>query len=70
MDKFKQKTFDERDQPFGTEDLDVNPEPRCPVMLLLDTSYSMSGEPISELNDGLATLNQELMNDSLAAKRV
>ena len=62
MDKFEQETFGSR--------FPENPEPRCPVMLLLDTSYSMSGEPISELNDGLATLNQELMNDSLAAKRV
>ena len=63
MDEFEQQPFD--DTVFAE-----NPEPRCPVMLLLDTSYSMSGEPISELNDGLATLNQELMNDSLAAKRV
>ena len=71
MDKFKQVPFNEGDQPFDPEDEDfINREQRCPVMLLLDTSYSMSGEPISELNDGLATLNQELMNDSLAAKRV
>jgi uncharacterized protein YegL len=38
--------------------------------LLLDTSYSMIGTPISELNEGLATLRQELMNDPMAAKRV
>ena len=63
MHEFEQQSYDDVDFPG-------NPEPRCPVMLLLDTSYSMSGKPISELNDGLATLNQELMNDSLAAKRV
>mgnify|MGYP000966704737 CR=1 FL=1 len=56
-------------QPFNSEFAE-NPEPRCPVILLLDTSYSMSGEPISELNEGLALLRQELTNDSMAAKRV
>ena len=47
-----------------------NPEPRCPVVLLLDTSYSMSGEPIRELNEGLRAFADELRNDELAAKRV
>jgi len=27
-----------------------NPEPRCPVVLLLDTSGSMQGAAINELN--------------------
>lgn len=63
MDEFDQ-------QPFSDAEFANNPEIRCPVLLLLDTSYSMSGAPISELNDGLATLRQELMNDSLAVKRV
>lgn len=57
-------------QPFGDAEFAANPEPRCPVVLLLDTSYSMSGKPIAELNEGLATLRQELMNDPMAAKRV
>src|SRR5205807_9601300 len=43
---------------------------RCPCLLLLDTSGSMSGKPIAELNTGLVTLQQELNADSLAAKRV
>ncbi len=30
-----------------------NPDPRCAVVLLLDTSGSMSGQPIIELNKGL-----------------
>lgn len=47
-----------------------NPEPRCPVVLLLDTSGSMSGQPITQLNQGLVTLHQELSQDSLAARRV
>jgi len=63
--------MDEFDQePFVDAVLQENPEPRCPVLLLLDTSYSMSGAPISQLNEGLATLREELMSDSLAAKRV
>lgn len=47
-----------------------NPDPRCPVVLLLDTSGSMSGQPIEELNRGLVTLQQELSQDNLAARRV
>ena len=39
-------------------------------MLLLDTSSSMSGEPIKQLNTGLKQLQQELASDPLAAKRV
>ena len=63
--------MDEFDQhPFSGAEFAENPEQRCPVVLLLDTSYSMSGTPISELNEGLATLRQELMNDPMAAKRV
>jgi uncharacterized protein YegL len=55
---------------FGTDNFAENPEPRCPVVLLLDTSGSMSGRPIQELNDGLITFKDELMADSLASKRV
>jgi uncharacterized protein with von Willebrand factor type A (vWA) domain len=37
-------------KPFGTDDFALNPEPRCPCLLLLDVSGSMAGEPITELN--------------------
>ncbi len=47
-----------------------NPEPRCPVVLLLDTSESMEGKPIDELNEGLATFKYEVEKDPLAALRV
>lgn len=57
-------------QPFGDVEFAENPEQRCPVVLLLDTSYSMIGAPISELNEGLATLRRELSNDPMASKRV
>ena len=39
-------------------------------MLLLDTSASMSGSPIAELNAGVRTFKDELAADPLAAKRV
>lgn len=55
--------------PFQGEFVD-NPEPRCPCLLLLDTSGSMTGRPIAELNDGLKAFAEELKSDSLAAKRV
>ncbi|UAJ11885.1 VWA domain-containing protein [Polymorphobacter megasporae] len=55
--------------PFGAEFAE-NPEPRCPCILLLDTSGSMSGRPIEELNAGLVAFRDELNGDSLSAKRV
>ena len=55
---------------FNTNDFADNPEPRCPCVLLLDVSGSMSGRPISELNAGLAVFKDELAADSLAMKRV
>lgn len=63
MDEFEQ-------QPFGDVEFAENPEQRCPVILLLDTSYSMSGVPIAELNGGLSALRQELLSDPMASKRV
>lgn len=56
--------------PFGPGEFVDNPEPRCPCLLLLDSSGSMQGEPIRELNDGIATFRRELLDDELAAKRV
>ena len=56
--------------PFSGAEFAENPEPRCPCLLLLDTSGSMRGDPIAQLNLGIRTLNDELRADSLAAKRV
>lgn len=56
--------------PFGVAEFAENPEPRCPCLLLLDTSGSMQGNPIHELNAGLVTFKDELTADALAAKRV
>ena len=47
-----------------------NPEPRCPCVLLLDTSGSMEGEPIQALNEGLVIFRDSLLKDPLASKRV
>jgi uncharacterized protein YegL len=55
---------------FGGTDFATNPEPRCPCVLLLDVSGSMQGQPVNELNAGLATFRDELAADSLAMKRV
>jgi uncharacterized protein YegL len=56
--------------PFADPEFVENAEPRCPCLLLLDTSTSMHGRPISELNDGLQLFRQELANDAMATQRV
>ena len=56
--------------PFSGAEFAENPEPRCPCLLLLDTSGSMQGAPVKELNSGLVTFKDELMADSMALKRV
>ena len=56
--------------PFVYPDLVANPEPRCPCLLLLDTSGSMNGRPIEQLNDGLRVFKEELSSDSMAMQRV
>jgi Uncharacterized protein encoded in toxicity protection region of plasmid R478, contains von Willebrand factor (vWF) domain len=43
-----------------------NPNPRCPVAVLLDTSSSMLGLPIAELNNGLRVFFCELMEDPVS----
>jgi len=62
--------MDEDQVAFGDAEFADNAEQRCPVVLLLDTSGSMQGEAIDQLNQGLATFRTELAGDRLAAKRV
>ena len=57
-------------QPFADAEFAENPEQRCPCILLIDTSGSMSGAPIQQLNDALVEFKSELYSDSMAAKRV
>ena len=47
-----------------------NPEPRCPCVLLLDTSGSMNGAPLQALNEGLQSFKTEIVKDGLASRRV
>jgi uncharacterized protein YegL len=47
-----------------------NPEPRCPCVLLVDTSGSMAGERIDALNAGLDTFRDDLLSDTLASRRI
>jgi uncharacterized protein YegL len=56
--------------PFSDTEFAYNPEPRCACLLLLDTSGSMRGSPIEQLNEGLKIFRDELAADSLASKRV
>ena len=56
--------------PIGLPEFVENPEPRCPVILLCDTSGSMSGEPINALNTGLAAFQKDVYKDEIASLRV
>ena len=56
--------------PFADAPFVENPEPRCGCLLLLDTSGSMAGQPIAELNEGVVAFKDELMADGMAMKRV
>ena len=47
-----------------------NPDPRVACVLVLDTSGSMQGEAIDQLNQGLQQFIQEVQSDSIAASRV
>ena len=68
-DELKDKSF-EFEKEVVDEALLDNPEPRCPVVLLLDTSYSMTGAPINQLNEGVHGLYGALRDDDLASVRV
>jgi uncharacterized protein YegL len=54
----------------GQPEFVENPENRCPVILLVDTSSSMAGGPIDCLNDGLTTFRDAVLQDEQAALRV
>ena len=46
-----------------------NPEARCPIVLILDVSASMSGDPIATVNQALVKFHDVIRNDSIAALR-
>jgi uncharacterized protein YegL len=47
-----------------------NPDPRCACVLVLDTSGSMRGTPIAQLNQGMVAFSQDLKRNKLARVRV
>ena len=51
-------------------DLIKNPAPRCACVLLLDTSESMRGAPIDQLNAGLKVLLDEISSHEKALESV
>lgn len=59
--------------PFDFEDaveFAENPEPRCPCVLLLDTSGSMDGKPIQALRDGIEAFRYDVLLDPVSTRRV
>lgn len=60
----KENTMNSYD--YNDGDLISNPTTRVPVCLCLDTSGSMDGEPIQELNKGMRQFFTELKNDEVA----
>jgi uncharacterized protein YegL len=60
----------EFNMPLGMPEFVENPENRCPVILLLDASASMSGQPIQELNRGVAAFKEDLLSDDQASLSV
>jgi uncharacterized protein YegL len=55
---------------FDQAEFADNPEPRCPVVLVLDTSGSMQGTAIHEMNEGLRAFAAAIHADQLASLRV
>ena len=47
-----------------------NYEQKCLCMLVLDTSSSMAGEPINQLNRGLNSFHREVIEDFVASQRL
>ncbi len=56
--------------PFIDVGIAENPEPRCPCVLILDTSSSMGGRKMEQLNAGLRAFAEDLKTDAMASKRV
>lgn len=55
---------------FAAVEFADNPEPRCPCVLVLDTSGSMSGLAIDQLSQALKQFVHDVSADALAAKRL
>jgi len=47
-----------------------NKDQKCPVVLLLDTSGSMQGSAIQELNNAIVKLKDDILSDPILAQRL
>ena len=47
-----------------------NYEQKCPLVLVLDVSYSMDGTAINELNTGLKAFQDDIKKDTVASSRL
>lgn len=56
--------------PVGFPEFVQNPENRCPVILLLDTSGSMIGDAINALNQGVILFKENIQADTKASLSV
>lgn len=56
--------------PLGQSNLFLNPDRRCPCVLVLDNSYSMHGAKIDQLNNGVAAFQNDVSRDLVALKRI
>ena len=58
-------------QPLSEADeFSSNRDERCPIVLVLDTSGSMAGSPIKQLNQALKQFHSELNEDPSVAQKV
>src|SRR5262245_41936413 len=55
-----------RELTIRRDELVTNPTARIPVCLCLDTSESMEGEPIAELNEGVRAFLDAIKSDEIA----
>lgn len=51
-------------------DLPENFEQKCPLVLVLDVSGSMQGDPLKELNDGLKAFQNDISKDTIASSKL
>jgi uncharacterized protein YegL len=60
------KVYDENNLPFAD-----NPDARCPVVLLADTSWSMSANNrINKLNEGIKRFFEDINSNTLTKRRI
>lgn len=63
-------SVEEGNMPVGLPEFVQNPENRCPVILLLDTSGSMVGDAIEALNQGVRLFRENIQADTKASLSV